>query len=257
MGNAPIVGDGEPIPYDQGGTLWSINFPYYVTALGFAITRMAIEDSEYIDLAATFGRHLAQSLYETEEVLAANVINNGFNSNYTQLGGDSQPLFSASHGLYDGTYSNILTGNPALSQTSAEQMIIQLSQLVDSRGKKINVAPHQFVVPPQLIFQAEIILKSLLRPDTANNAINPIQSLGLLEGGMQKVTRLTSPYAWGMTTDLNAKGDMGLVRFNRRELTRKSQPDFLTDSLQFIMSMRYIFGWVDPRGIIFSSGIGG
>lgn len=249
FGNAPVTGDGEPLTYDTGGTMWSINFPYDQIALGFGITLMAMEDSEHMDMAATFGRHLAQSMYETEEILAANIFNNGFNASYSQMGGDGQPLFSANHAMANGNvFSNVGTA-ASLSMTSLEQMLIQISLATDSMGKPIRLNPESLVVPPALRFQAEVALKSILTPDTvASNQINPVNSLGMLEKGVQVVTRLTSQSAYYITTDLNAKGDMGLVRFNRRNLTGDSQNDFNTSTTQFKKSMRYRFGWVDSRG---------
>jgi hypothetical protein len=249
FGNAPITGDGEPLTYDIGGTLWSISYPYDQIALGFGITLMAMEDSEHIDIAQTFGRHLGQSMYETEEILAANIINNGFNSSYTQYGGDGQPLFSANHGMANGqVFSNI--GTPAaLSMSSLEQQLIQISLATDPMGKPIRLTPEMLVVPPALRFQAEVVLKSILNPDTpASNQINPVNSLQALGKGYQVITRLTSQTAWFISTDLNAKGDKGLVRFNRRNLTKGSQEDFNTNTVQNKASMRYRFGWVDPRG---------
>lgn len=250
FGNAPVTGDGEPLTYGTGGTMWSINFPYDQIAMGFGITLMAMEDSEHMDIAATFGRHLAQSMYETEEILAANVLNHGFNAGFTQMGGDMQPLFSANHGMANGNvFSNIGTA-ASLSMTSLEQMLIQISLATDPMGKPIRLNPESLVVPPALRFQAEVALKSILTPDTpASNAINPINSLGMLEKGVKVVTRLSSQSAYYITTDLNSKGDLGLVRFNRRALTGGSQEDFNTSTMQFKKSQRYKYGWCDSRGI--------
>jgi len=250
FGNAPVTGDGEPITYDTGGTMWNISFPYDQIALGFGITLMAMEDSEHMDSASIFGRHLAQSLYETQEILAANILNFGFNAGYTQFGGDMQPLFSDNHGMADGdVFSNM--GTPAsLSLTSLEQMLIQISLARDPKGKPIRLTPEQLVVAPANRFQAAVVLKSILNPDVnGSNAINPVNALGMLEKGSQVITRLTSNAAWYVTTDLNARGDKGLVRFNRRNLQKDTQEDFNTSTVQFKSSMRYRFGWVDPRGI--------
>lgn len=248
--NAPIVGDGEPLPYSTGGTLWSINFPYYQIALGFAITKMAMEDGEHIDIAAKFSKHLAQSMIETEEILAANVLNQGFDAGVTQKGGDGLPLFSTDHAMANGqTYSNKLT-TAALSMTSLENALIQISLAVDAMGKRIRIDPKQLVVPPALRFIAEVSLRSILNPDatTASNAINPINSLNAIEGGYKVITRLTSSTAYFITTDLGAGNDSGLVRLNRRNIVGGSQPDFNTESVQYKKSMRYVFSWIDPRG---------
>jgi len=220
--SAPILGDGAPLQYDQGGTQYTIYFPYDEVALGFGLTERAIEDSDWIDIASTFSRHLAQSLYETEEILAANILNFGFNTAFTQNGGDQMPLFSDTHPLaVGGTYSNLMT-SAALSMTSLEAMLVKIGLAVDARGKKINLGAQNLIVPTALKFQAPVVLKSILNPDatTATNAINPINSENSIASGYKIVTRLTSSTAWFVDTDLNAKGDMGLVKFNRRELKK-------------------------------------
>ena len=250
FGNAPITGDGEPLSYDTGGTQWSINFPYDQVALGFGISLMAMEDSEHIDLAQKFSKHLAQSMYETEELLAANILNYGFNNSYTQLGGDSKPLFSATHAMANGnTFSNVTTP-AALSMTSLEDMLIQISLATDAKGKRIRLNPKKLVTSPYLRFQNQVVLNSILNPDTpSSNQINPISTMKALEGGDQIITRLTSPSAWFVATDLNSASDRGLVHINRRKLTRSTQEDFQTSTVQYKASMRYRFGWIDPRGM--------
>lgn len=250
FGNAPITGDGEPLSYDTGGTQWSINFPYDQVALGFGISLMAMEDSEHIDLAQKFSKHLAQSIYETEELLAANILNYGFNNSYTQLGGDGKPLFSATHALANGnTFSNVTTP-AALSMTSLEDMLIQISLATDAKGKRIRLNPKKLVTSPYLRFQNQVVLNSILNPDTpSSNQINPISTMKALEGGDQIITRLTSPTAWFVATDLNSASDRGLVHINRRKLTRSTQEDFQTSTVQYKASMRYRFGWIDPRGM--------
>lgn len=250
FGNAPITGDGEPLSYDTGGTQWSINFPYDQVALGFGISLMAMEDSEHIDLAQKFSKHLAQSIYETEELLAANILNYGFNNSYTQLGGDGKPLFSATHALANGnTFSNVTTP-AALSMTSLEDMLIQISLATDAKGKRIRLNPKKLVTSPHLRFQNQVVLNSILNPDTpSSNQINPISTMKALEGGDQIITRLTSPSAWFVATDLNSASDRGLVHINRRKLTRSTQEDFQTSTVQYKASMRYRFGWIDPRGM--------
>lgn len=251
FGNAPIQGDGAPLQYDIAGTQYTIFYPYDVIAMGFGLTERAIEDSDYLDLADTYTRHLAQSIYETEEWLAANVLNYGFNSAFTQQGGDGQPLFSTSHPLaINGTYSNTTTA-ASLSMTSLENMLIQIGLAVDARGKKINLGANKLVVPTALKFQAPVVLKSILNPDatTASNAINPINSENSITDGYQVITRLTSNTAWFVATDLNAKGDLGLVKFNRYDFKKGSQVDFNTSSVQFKAASRYRMSWVDPRGM--------
>lgn len=254
--NAPYIGDGAPLEFDQGGTQYTIFYPYDEIALGFGISERAIEDSDWIDLAGAFSRHLDQSMFETDEILGANILNEGFNGARIQQGGDGLPLFSTVHPLaVGGTYSNYLTAAD-LSMTSLEDAVVQIAQMVDARGKKVAIRPRLLVVPPALMTRAPVVLKSILNPDatTASNAVNPINSENYFPDGFQVVTRLTSDTAYFITTDLNAKGDMGLVKFNRRVLRRETNTDFNTNSIQRKASMRFRYGWVDPRGCFANPG---
>jgi hypothetical protein len=254
FGNAPIVGDGEPLPYDTGGTLWSINVPYDQIALGFGITEMAMEDGEHVNLSKIYSAHLAQSMYETEEILAANVLNNGFNAAFTQMGGDKQPLFSANHGMANGNVFSNITNPASLSATAVQQMLIQISQATDPMGKKIRLTGKRLIVPPALQFQAEVVLKSILNPDTpGTNAINPLNSMGSLSDGVQILTRFTSNTNWMIKTDMHAKADIGLVRYNRRNMKTGTQIDFNTSTVQHKASQRYRYTFIDGGRAIYGN----
>ena len=173
FGAAPQLPDGEPVSYQQGGVLFLKRYVYNVYGLAFALTKVLVEDGDHIRIGQVYAKHLAQSLVETKETLAANVLNNAFNSTYT--GGDGVQLNASTHPIVSGTFSNLLNTAANLSQTSLEQMLIQIRQAVDNNGKKIRLQPTKLVVAPGNVFQAEVLLKSVLRAGTANNDINPIK----------------------------------------------------------------------------------
>ena len=180
FGAAPQLPDGTPVSYQQGGVLFLKRYVYSVYGLAFALTKVLVEDGDHIRIGQVYARHLAQSLIETKETLSANVLNNAFTGGAT-AGGDGVALNSASHPIVNGTFSNLLSTAANLSQTSLEQMLIQIRQAVDNNGKKIRLVPRQLVVAPGNVFQAEVLLKSVLRAGNANNDINPVKSIGLLD----------------------------------------------------------------------------
>jgi hypothetical protein len=179
FGAAPQLPDGTPVTYQQGGVLFLQRYVYQVFGLAFALTKVLVEDGDHIRIGQVYARHLAQSLIETKETLSANILNRAFNSSYP--GGDGVQLNSASHPIVNGTFSNLLSTSANLSQTSLEQMLIQIRQAVDNNGKKIRLVPRQLIVAPGNVFQAEVLLKSVLRAGTANNDINPVKSIGFLD----------------------------------------------------------------------------
>ena len=241
FGAAPELPDGTAVVYQSGGVLFIKRYVYKVYGLAFALTKVLVEDGDHIRIGQIYARHLAQSMIETKETLAANIINRAFNAAYP--GGDGVSLVNPAHPIVGGTFSNQLTNAAVLSQTSVEQLLIQIRNAVDSRGKKIKLTPVKLVVSPNNVFQAEVILKSVLRPDNANNAVNAVKSLGLLKGGQANLSRLTSTTAWGIKTD----APEGLKMLMRRKLEKSMEGDFDTDSMRYKATERYVPGWTDPR----------
>jgi len=249
FGAAPQLPDGSPVTYQQGGVLFLQRYVYQVFGLAFALTKVLVEDGDHIRIGQVYAKHLAQSLVETKELLAANVLNRAFNSSYA--GGDGVALNSTSHPIVNGTFSNLLSTAANLSQTSLEQMLIQVRQAVDNNGKKIRLQPVKLVVAPGNVFQAEVLLKSVLRTGTANNDINPIKSIGLLPEGASVISRLTSATNWWVQTD----APEGLKLLMRRALEKTMEGDFETDSMRYKATERYQVGWTDPRAVFGTPGV--
>jgi hypothetical protein len=213
------------------------------------LTKVLVEDGDHIRIGQVYARHLAQSLIETKETLAANILNRAFNSSY--VGGDGVSLINTAHPIAVGSFSNQLTTAANLSQTSLEQMLIQIRGAVDNNGKKIRLVPRQLVVAPGNIFQAEVLLKSVLRTGTANNDINPIKSIGLLDEGAAVLSRLTNANAWWVQTD----APEGMKLLMRREMEKTMEGDFETDSMRYKATERYAINWTDPRAMFGTAGV--
>ena len=249
FGAAPELPDGMAVTYQSGGVLFQQRYVYKVYGLAFALTKVLVEDGDHVRIGQTYAKHLAQSLVETKETLAANIINRSTNGSYT--GGDGVSLLSASHPIVSGTFSNVLSTPAALSQTSLEQLLIQIRNAVDNNGKRIRLTPKKIVSGPSNVFQAEVLLKSALRAGTANNDINPVKSMGLLDGGQANLSRITSTTLWGIQTDAQE----GLKLMMRRGLEKSMEGDFETDSMRYKATERYTVGWTDPRGFYGTAGV--
>ena len=243
FGSAPEMPDGQPVTYQSGGVLFQKRYLYKVYGLAYAMTKVLVEDGDHIRLGAMFSKALAQALIETKETKCANELNRAFNGSY--VGGDNVQLCSAAHPIIGGTASNLLTVSAALSQTSLEQMLIQIRQAVDNNGKKIRLNPEKLVVAPANVFQAEVLLRSVLRTGNANNDINPVNSLGILTSNTATISRLTSPTAWFVKTDEQE----GLKVLMRRKLEKSMEGDFETDSVKYKATERYETGWTNWRTV--------
>jgi hypothetical protein len=247
--SAPELPDGMPVTYQSGGVLYIAKYLYKVYGLAFALTKVLVEDGDHIRIGQTYARHLAQSLIETKETLGANILNRAFNSAFK--GGDGVELVSDQHPTAQaGFFSNKLATAAALSQTSLEQMLIQIRQATDARGKRIRLTPKKLVTAPSNVFQGEVLLKSVLRTGGNHNDINPVQSTGMLKE-QANLSRLTAPAAWFIQTDAQE----GLKKLTRRKLDKSMEGDFETDSMRYKATERYAFGWTDPRAVYGTPGL--
>ena len=251
FGAAPELPDGQAITYQSGGVLFVQRYVYRVFGLAFALTKVLVEDGEAINIGSQYSKHLAQSMVETKETRMANILNRGFNGSY--LGGDGVALMSTAHPIANGSFSNQLAVSAALSQTSLEQMLIQIRDAVDNNGKKIRLEPKKLIIPTANMMQAEVILNSVLKTGSANNDLNAIKSLNLVSEGASAVSRLTSTTAWFVTTTAN--DDNGIKLLMRRKMEKGMEGDFETDSMKYKSTERYGEGWTDPRGIFGTAGV--
>jgi hypothetical protein len=247
---APELPDGTPVSYQSGGVLFTQRYVPKVYGLAYALTKVLVEDSEHVSQGKIYSKHLAQSLIETKETVAANVINRMTNGSY--LGGDGKALIATDHPIVGGSFSNRLTTDAALSQTAVEQLLIQIRNAVDNSGKRINISADTLIISPSNMFQAEVILKSTLKSGSANNDVNAVKSMGLISG-TKVISRLTSSTMWGITTSVNK--DNGLKLIMRRKLERSMEGDFETDSMRYKATERYAVGWTDPRGFFATPGL--
>lgn len=240
MNAAPEMPDGMPVTYQQGGILFNKRYTYKVFGLAYAMTLVLVEDGDHVSLGKTFATHLAQSMVETKETKCANELNRAFNGSF--LGGDGVALCVSNHPTATGASgSNVLAVSAALSQTSLEQMLIQVRSSRDFSNKPMRLTPKKLVAHPANLFQAEVLLKSVLRAGTNNNDINPVKSIGMLSPDPAIISRLTSQTAWWVTTDAT----FGLSILTRRKLTKSMEGDFETDSMRYKATERYETGWTD------------
>jgi hypothetical protein len=245
---APVKNEGQAIAYDNAQEAWTARYNHETIALGFSITEEAVEDNLYDSLSKRYTRALARAMAYTKQVKAASVLNNGFSSSY--VGGDGQPLFSASHPLVSGgTNSNRLTASD-LNETSLEAAVIQIAGWTDERGLLIAAKPNKLIVPPALMFTAKRLLDTELRVATADNDINALKAMGSIPGGYTVNHFLTDTNAWFLTTDV----PNGMKHFVRTPLQNSMDGDFDTGNVRYKSRERYSFGWSDPLGMFASPG---
>jgi hypothetical protein len=248
FGAAATKSEGAGVTFDDAKEVYTARYTNETIALAFAITEEAIEDNLYDRLAARYTRALARSMAHTKQVKGATVLNNAFTSG---TGGDGSFLCVTNHALgTGGTWSNALSTAADLSETSLEQALIDIAAFVDERGLKIALQAQRMIIPKELQFTAERILRSPQRVGTADNDINAIYQTGMVPQGYHVNHFLADTDAWFLITD----APNGLKHFVRAPIKTAIEGDFDTGNVRFKARERYTFGWSDPRGIFGTPG---
>ncbi len=247
FGLAPVKPQGSSIEYDsaQQGTV--SRFTNVAYALGYIVTFEEMRDNLYAKVAQTRTQKLAFSMRQTKETVHANIYNNGFSS---AIGGDGKALLASDHPTLNGTQSNILSVAADLSEASLETLCIQIYSALNSRGLKSAIMPQSLIVPNQLWFEAQRILKSVLTPGTGNNAINALKLTNALPDGIKMNHYLTDTDAWFVRT--NAMN--GIISFERDALIFEQDNDGDTKNIKYNAYERYVPYWADWRGVYGSPG---
>ncbi len=242
--------EGDEITFDSTSQGFTPKYPNLTYAKGFIITKEALQDELY-DQFMKKARMLAFSMRQTKEVVAANVLNNGFDSNFVMTDGDGSQLLSTSHlnGPSGGTYSNKLTVDADLSEAAIEDLLIQIGQATDSRGKRIALQGTRLIIPTALQFEAQRILGSVLQNDTGNNATNAIRDMNSLRDGFTVNHYLTDANAWFIKTDVQD----GLKYYTRQEAEFGQDNAFTSGNARMKADERYSFGWTDGGRSLFGS----
>ena len=249
FGSAATKAEGASVTFDDAKEAFTARYTHQTIALAFAITEEAIEDNLYDRLGNRYARALARSMANTKQVKGAEILNNAFST--SQLGGDGVVLCSTAHPTVSGTnLSNTCTTQADLSETSLESALINIAAFIDERGLKISIQGTKLILPKELQFTAERILKSPLRVGTADNDINAIANMNMIPEGYRVNHYLNDTNAWFIKTDT----PNGFKHFVRAALRTAMEGDFDTGNVRYKARERYSFGFSDPRCVYGSSG---
>lgn len=248
FGEAPVKNEGAGVAYDSAQEAYTARYTHETIALAFALTEEAIEDNLYGKLSSRYTKALARSMAQTKQIKAAAVLNGAFD---TSIGGDGKPLCATDHPTLTGPdLRNELSVAADLSETSLEQALIDIAAFTDERGLKIAIQGVKLIIPKELQFTADRILKTTLRVGTADNDINAIRNMGMVPQGAVVNHYLTDTDAWFIKTD----APNGMKMFQRVAIKTGFEGDFDTGNVRYKARERYSFGYSDPRGIFGSPG---
>ena len=248
--NAQVKGEGSGVSFDEAQETFTARYTHETVALAFAITEEAIEDNLYDRLAARYTKALARSMSNAKQVKSVEPLINGLPSTNTFKSGDGVSLFNTSHTTVAGSFKNTLSTQADLNETSLEQSMIDIAKMTDERGLRVAARGVKMIIPSELQFTAERLMKSQGRTGTADNDINAIVSMGMVPQGYRVNNYLTDTDAFYIITDV----PNGMKMFTRAPLTTAMEGDFDTGNVRYKARERYSFGVSDPRGIFASPG---
>ena len=246
---AQVKPEGSGVTFDNAQETYTARYSHETIALAFAITEEAVEDNLYDQISSRYTKALARSMANTKQVKAVNPLINGLPSG-SFTSGDGVSLFNTSHPTISGTVSNTLATAADLNETSLEQSLIDIAAMTDERGLKIAARGVKMIIPSELQFTAERLMKTQGRVGTADNDINAIASMGMIPQGYRVNNFLTDPDAFYIITDV----PNGMKYFDRAAIKTAMEGDFDTGNVRYKARERYSFGVSDYRGIFASPG---
>jgi hypothetical protein len=242
---AQTKSEGAGVAFDNAQETYTARYTHETVALAFSITEEAIEDNLYDRLASRYTKALARSMANTKQVKAVAPLINGLPTTDGFDSGDGVSLFNTAHPTIAGTVKNTLTTQADLNETSLEQSLIDIAAMTDERGLKIAARGVKMIVPSELQFTAERLMKSQGRVGTADNDINAIVSMGMVPQGYRVNNFLTDTDAFYIITDV----PNGMKYFERAAIKTAMEGDFDTGNVRYKARERYSFGVSDFRGI--------
>ena len=218
--------------------------------LGYKVTYEELSDNLYEIVSNRRAKSNAFSMIQTVENVAVVPYNDAFAGAF-YLGGDGVSLINTAHpNTTGGTYSNRLTPDADLSESSLEDICIQIMGAQNDRGLLINIMPESLHIPRQEWFNAHRILKSVLQSGTTNNDINVLKATNAFPKGIKMNHYFTASHPWYVRTNCPE----GLKFYWRERPSFAQDNDFDTMNLKARSYMRLSAGDTDPRAIFGSNG---
>ena len=180
---------------------------------------------------------------------AATTINENIAALFTVGSGSGPALDADDKTVFHADHSN--TRTTALSSASIKAASIAMQKQTNSAGKRIGTMPAFLLVPPDLSFDAQVILQSPLLAGSQNNDIN------VLKGTLRPITvpNWTDPNNWYMLASPGMIESIEVGFLNGRKEPEMFIQDqqvngqvFTNDAITWKIRWFYGFAWLDFRG---------
>jgi hypothetical protein len=245
--------EGSALTYDSSREVFKPTYQPVAYALGFIITKEAMDDGLAVAKSETFTKDFKQSALQTRETIVANIYNNAFAAAaVTMSNGDGKTLIASDHPTHGSTQSNLITGGSVdLSEAAIEQLRQDVRKAKNHRGLKTNLMIDKLICSVSDEALANRILHSDKRVGTSDNDLNFIRANNTVPGGIVANPYLTDDDAFFVTTSATN----GVKLLVREEPNVDQSGDFDTKNAKFSVMMRLIGGWTDWRGVYGSAGV--
>lgn len=245
LGAAVEKPEGVAVTFDDPIQGYDQTYTHVTYGLGVSFAQELIEDNR-MDMVAKTYRSLGLAMFQTRQIQAMGVINDGYS---VSTGPDGANLFSTTHTLIGGaTAANRPSTDITLSVAGMREMEIALMKQVNHRNLQVMLMPKMFLIPPELKHVAVELLKSQDRPDTANRAMNTFYN----ENYEYCISPyLTSTTAWSVYAD---KSSHELRFYERVAPSTHSWQDDKTGDANTRIRSRFSVGYSDWIGSWGSSG---
>ncbi len=180
---------------------------------------------------------------DARENACANIYNRAFNNSGSYDGPDSTSLCVDDHPLTTGTTENVLSSPATLEKASLRDAMIKMRQFVDHDSLPINKKPKTLLVPNELMFDAEELIRSPYNSEDDTNAITPKAQKGLK---LEINDYLTDADAYFVLSDIQQ-----IFFALRADVSKEVNPQ--TDSSRNIIYdvfQRFTTGWADWRDVV-------
>lgn len=252
LGRMVRKGEVEPITYIDPAMSDRYIFVDDEFALGFSISRRMMEDDQY-GRANQNSKWLGRAARLTQEYLAAGLLDDAFDGTiYTGLFGE--PLIATDHALLngDGTWSNQVAGNPALSVTGFQAALELMESQVDHQGDPMPMQGRRLLVDRTNEFMAIQLTKNTNEPFTTDRNVNA----ALMKGGIRDYKLLHYTQATGSWFIQDPSLIDMKFKFRIRPQFGDDQDKGGTLAARFWARQRIMAYFFDQRGIVGSDGTG-
>jgi len=249
LGAVPAMREFVDERRPAGLSSYSVTIEDKVYESSIAVDRKAIEDDQ-LDLIRLRVRDLAHRVATHRHQIVVEALAGGFAS----AGYDGQPLFSASHPVAGGTYSN--RGTQALSAASLADAFTAMMGVPDDGGTPLGIVPDTLVVGPKLYWTALELVESpvVVYKPNASDTVPPTDYLNAFQGRLRVVA---TPFLTGAADDywflldtkrpirpviLQQRSDVP-VEFSALESSSGSEAAWMRDRYYYGVRARYAVGY--------------